>query len=137
MTLIVCVSEGGGMIYNNRRLSRDRVLMENLAELVADGTLFIADFSAPLFVNSTVSTIAVSDPMLSAGDMDFAFIEDRAVSEYKSKIKTLVIYRWNRDYPFDMAFDFDPEREGMALVESVDFAGYSHERITREIWRRQ
>ena len=136
MTLIVCVSEGGGMIYNNRRLSRDRVLLENLAEIVADGTLFISDFSAPLFANSVISTIAVSDPLFSAGEIDFAFIEDRAVSEYKDKIHKLVIYRWNREYPFDMAFDFDPEKEGMSLDESVDFAGYSHERITREVWRR-
>lgn len=136
MTLVVCVSDGGGMIYNSRRLSRDRVLMENLCELVGDGTLFISDFSAPLFVNSDVSAIAVSDPLFSAGEADFAFVEDRAVSEYKDKINKLVIYRWNRKYPFDMAFDLDPEKEGMQLLESIDFVGYSHEKITREIWRR-
>ena len=31
--------------------------------------------------------------------------------EYKDKINKLVIYRWNRKYPFDMAFDLDPEKE--------------------------
>lgn len=124
------------MIYNRRRLSRDRVLIQNLSELVDEGTLFISDFSAPLFVNSEVSTIAVSDPLFSAGEADFAFIEDRGALEYKEKIRRLVIYRWNREYPFDMAFDFDPVAEGMTLVESVDFAGYSHEKITREIWKR-
>ena len=107
-----------------------------LCELVGDGTLFISDFSAPLFVNSDVSAIAVSDPLFSAGEADFAFVEDRAVSEYKDKINKLVIYRWNRKYPFDMAFDLDPEKEGMQLLESIDFVGYSHEKITREIWRR-
>ncbi len=136
MTLVVCLSDGGGMIYNNRRLSRDRILMENLSELVGEYTLYISDFSAPLFESSDISAIAVSDPMFSAGDGDFAFVEDRGASKYKEKIKRLVIYRWNRDYPFDMAFDVDPDGEGMELVESVDFAGYSHEKITREIWRR-
>ena len=137
MTLVVCLSDGGGMIYNNRRLSRDRILMENLCELVGEYTLYISDFSAPLFESSDISVIAVSDPMFSAVDGDFAFVEDRGAREYKDKIKRLVIYRWNRDYPFDMAFDVDPLAEGMELIESVDFAGYSHDKITRETYFRK
>ena len=137
MTLVVCLSDGGGMIYNNRRLSRDRILMENLSELIGENTLYISDFSAPLFVSSDISAIAVSDPLFSADAMDFAFIEDRGAKEYREKIKRLVIYRWNRDYPYDMAFDIDPVAEGMELVESVVFAGYSHDKITRETYFRK
>ena len=38
--------------------------------------------------------------------------------------------------PIVTRYEFDESLlEGKELVESYDFQGYSHERITREIWR--
>ena len=49
---------------------------------------------------------------------------------------TLVIYRWNRTYPFDTRMEFVPSENGFALEETLDFEGSSHPKITREIWKR-
>jgi hypothetical protein len=79
--------------------------------------------------------ISVTDPLEEAKESDFVFVEDRSLFEYRKKIKEIYIYRWNRKYPFDFQLDFHPETEGMHLAETVEFAGNSHEKITRELWK--
>ena len=54
----------------------------------------------------------------------------------QAELDELVIYRWNRRYPADRRLRFLPQERGMVLIERTEFAGYSHERITREIWRK-
>ena len=136
MTAIVCVSDGGGMLFCKRRLSKDKNVTNDIVRMSGGGVLFVSEYSEPLFSESDASIIAVSNPLSSAADGDFAFVEDVSLAEYKDKITELVIYRWNRKYPFDKSIDINPEREGMALCEISEFAGKSHEKITREIWRR-
>lgn len=122
------------MAFNKRRQSRDAGVIKNIEELVGDGALFISDFSLTLFSESDLSVIAVTDPLSAAEDGDFVFLEDRVVGEYGEKVEKLVIYKWNRKYPADLKFDLDPKEAGMTLSETVNFAGKSHEKITREIW---
>ena len=134
MTVIVCLSDGGGMMFNKRRQSRDRAVIQDIENLVCDGALFISEFSLSLFSESNLSVIAVTDPISAASHGDFVFVEDRGVGEYSGKIEKLVIYRWNRKYPTDLKFDIDPDAAGMKLADALEFAGKSHEKITREIW---
>jgi hypothetical protein len=136
VTAIVCVSDEGGILFCKRRLSKDRIVTEDIVRLSAGGVIFVSEYSEPLFSESDASIIAVSNPLKSAGEGDFAFVEDVSLAEYKEKIRELVIYRWNRKYPYDTSLDINPEREGMALCQSSEFKGKSHERITREIWRK-
>ena len=136
MTAIVCICDGGGMLFNNRRLSRDRLLMENLSAFIGDGALYISDFSERLFEKSDLCTIVASEPLDCAKKEDFVFVENQSLAQHKDKIERLVIYKWNRSYPFDFSLDISPEKEKMTLTESGDFKGSSHEKITREIWER-
>ena len=136
MTVIVCISDGGGMTFNKRRQSRDAEIIRDIEGLASDGAFFISDFSESLFSESEISAIAVSEPLACAKGGDIVFIENSGIAEYKEKISRLVIYRWNRKYPADTYLDINPEKEGMSLTASVDFAGKSHEKITREIWER-
>ena len=135
MTAIVCVSDGGGMMFAGRRVSRDRAVIEDVARLSSDGVLFASEYSAALFEESDASLIVTANPLASAGGGDFAFVEERGVAEYKDKIARLVIYRWNRIYPFDFKLDLDPASMGMKLAESTEFSGKAHNLITREIWK--
>ena len=115
--------------------SRDAAVIKDVESLVGDGIVFISNFSEKLFEDSSESVISVSDPLESAKD-DFAFVEDMALLPYAEKIDELVIYRWNRRYPFDFKLDIDPEKEGMTLAQTVDIVGNSHAKITRETWRK-
>lgn len=53
---------------------------------------------------------------------------------YSDRITEVVVYRWNRSYPGDFHLDLDLNQ--WRLVQTTEFAGYSHEKITKEIYRK-
>ena len=136
MTVILCIDDRGGMLFMKRRLSRDRELTADIEKSVGDGILYISDFSESLFADSNVSVMCVSNPLDSAGEDDFAFIENLQLENSLSKIKRLIIYKWNRKYPFDFSLDIIPTEHGFYLKEVEDFKGYSHDKITKEIYEK-
>ena len=50
------------------------------------------------------------------------------------KIDTLIIYRWNRVYPYDRKLDIDMGR--FERTGRIEFAGYSHDCVTKDTFRR-
>ncbi len=134
MTVIVTLCERGGMLFNKRRQSRDKNLIKDLKSVCDDGALFISDFSAMLFNDSEISCIEVSNPLDSAKEGDYAFIENLHLKGYENKIEKMIIYKWNRKYPADFYIDVTPEMLGFDLKETYEFVGNSHEKITREVY---
>lgn len=136
MKVIVCLDDTHGMIFNNRRQSRDRRVIDDILTTVGNERLYISGFSEKLFAERT-EVYSVSENMLSEAEgADYCFVENIPLAPYASRIEELVIYRWNRRYPADTYFDIDLEKEGFALVSTMDFEGYSHEKITKEIFKR-
>ena len=133
MKLIVCLDERKGMMFNNRRQSRDRVLIDNMIKMVSDDKLYIAPYSESLFENKEIKLMVKKNP-LKAADENWCFIENLPVAEYKDEIETVVIYHWNRHYPGD--FFFDLELDSYTLESSEELVGSSHEKITKEIWNK-
>ena len=136
MTVFICIDDKGGMMFNKRRQSRDRRVIEDVARTADDGAIYITSYSEPLFTESEASVIAVTDPLTCAGEDGYAFIEDFPLSEHADKISRLIIYRWNRLYPSDVSVDIKPRDIGLKLKNKRDFAGTSHEKITREEYAR-
>ena len=133
MKLIVCLDERMGMAFNQRRQSRDRVLTEDLVRSVKGSRLFVMPYSVPLFAGQDVELAVSEHPMLEATDRDWCFLE-LCSPETVDGIKELIVYRWNRHYPSDTRFLPDPA--AFSLVSSVDFVGSSHEKITKEVWKK-
>ena len=46
------------------------------------------------------------------------------------RTREIILYKWNRVYPADFRFEVD--LSSWKLEESEEFAGLSHEKITRE-----
>ncbi len=135
MKVIVCVDDNNGMMFNNRRQSRDRILIEDVLSSIKGGRLFIAPYSKILFEHS--DTHIESELLLDkATPDDYCFIENKALLPYSDKIDELIIYRWNRKYPADMYLDIDPEALSMKLESTTEFAGSSHEKITKELYKK-
>ena len=123
-------------MFNHRRQSRDRMLIEDLLQTVGKDRLWIAPYSVPLFSEKEKELI-VSDALLAeASQGDWCFVEDRACAHAADSIECIVIYWWNRHYPSDLRFDIDPIKEGFCLKRRDEFAGSSHERITKEVFER-
>ncbi len=135
MIIVVCLDDLDGMLFNNRRQSRDRQLTADLLNLVGDGVLWMAPYSLSLFPDDAPCRIEACDDFLQqAGEREYAFVEDRDVRPYLEKTEEIVIYRWNRRYPRDLTFQAD--LRDWDLVSETQFSGYSHEIITREIYKR-
>ena len=133
MTLIVCIDDKNGMLFNCRRQSRDRILIEDLLRMTAGAPLYIAPYSVPLFPKDCTAYTVKDDPLADADGNGFCFIETKDPAPYAEKIDTVVLYRWNRHYPADLYFTLDMTK--FMHTETFEFAGSSHERITKEIYQ--
>ena len=133
ITAAVCIDDKGGMLFNKRRQSRDRVLIDDLCKSAE--RVIALPFSAILFEGRDNALIC-DEPLSAATDGDVIFIENLPVSSIASEVKKIVIYKWNRVYPADMKIDFSPTENGFKLIESYEFEGSSHEKITKEIYER-
>lgn len=131
MNLIICLDAGGGYSFAGRRQSKDKTQLHNMLNMVGDNKLFLTEYSAKLFEVIPDNLTICEDPLTLAGDNDFCFIEN--ISFDQADINKVVIYRWNRAYPSDKKLPHNI-LEGKKLIETLDFMGNSHEKITREIW---
>ena len=134
MTLVLCLDDNLGMMFNHRRQSRDRVLISELLETVGDRRLFVSPYSKALFPEGAANIAVADDPCAAAGEDDFSFVEDTDPTATWEKITTLIIYRWNRLYPADKRFAGDMTR--LTLTETLEFVGSSHDTITKEVWKK-
>ena len=130
MTLIVCLDDRNGMMFNKRRQSQDSVLRARIVNASGENKLWMSPYSAKQFEDD--AQIEVDENYQKrAGKNDICFVEDMPIS--LRRVDRIIIYRWNRHYPADLYFDYD--MSGYTLVRSDEFVGSSHERITKEVWR--
>ena len=133
MKIAVCIEKSGGMLFNNRRVSRDSVVQQKLLELVGEASICTNEYSAKLFEDS--SKLKISNDFLSvATDEDICFIEN--VDVPIDEASEVYLFQWNRDYPADVYFDYNLKECGFKKVSSEKFEGSSHKKITLEIYRR-
>ena len=131
MNLIVVLDDRNGMLFNHRRQSRDRVLTDRILQ-ISGGKLTIHPYSAELFAGKDVDLTIAEDPLSVAEKGEWCFLEDRLPAPVINQIEKLIVYRWNRVYPSDLKFDFD--LSAMKCISKTDFAGYSHETLTEEVY---
>ena len=146
MKVIVCVDDGNGMLFNKRRQSQDRVLRDDVQKMTAGQKLWMNAYSARQFqegsqtgenvtgVSETAALIVTEDFLRQAGENDFCFVENEKLLPYSDRITEVVVYRWNRSYPGDFHLDLDLKQ--WRLVQTREVVGYSHEKITKEIYRK-
>ena len=136
MKIIVCLDENQGLLFNGRRQSRDRLVTEDILSLCRGERLYISGFSTPLFEQYS-DVVLVDEEFLSLAEAGaFCFVENLPLRPYLERIEVVIVYRWNRVYPADFYFDLSLNEPGWRCTEHKDFPGYSHEKITREVYLR-
>lgn len=129
MTLILCVDDRGGLMFNRRRQSQDRLVRQDMLRLCGERPLAVSPYTARQF--------APEDPVKVTempGEADIFFLEDLPPQPFLDRAQKLILYRWNRAYPGDVRIALPPQ--GWKLEEQAEFPGYSHEKITREVYTR-
>lgn len=128
MTAFICIDDGGGISFNNRRQSRDSAVIKDILSL-SQNKVGIKKYSEPLFEDKTSYTVCDSH-----GECLFFFFENTDISSFYNDFDTVVLYHWNRAYPSDTVLRALPCECGFSLKECTEFKGSSHEKITREIY---
>lgn len=134
MTIVVCLDDRNGMAFNKRRQSSDRALRSRLLGLVKGTKLWMTAYSAKQFAEEAAN-IGVSEDLadgVSAGE--YVFLETTDPSAFLGRATRLIIYRWNRTYPSDTTFPLASFVGGMSPNAVYEFAGYSHDKITEEVY---
>ena len=134
MKLIVCLSDDGGMMFNHRRQSRDRILIADMIHHIQNTPLWVSPYSVALFPRDCPSLRVAPNPVEAAGENDYCFVEDTPLPQSLADTNEIIIYRWNRLYPSDVFFDCDTS--AFSPAESNEFVGSSHDNITKEIWKK-
>lgn len=133
MTIIACVDDKYGMMFNGRRQSMDRAVRERMLELTRDKLLWMSPYSAGQF-DPLPAQVRIHDDFLENGRV--CFVEDRDPGPWIPHCSRIILYRWNRVYPADRYFPIQLLKL-WRMTDSREFAGHSHERITEEIYEIQ
>ena len=136
MILIVCIDENNGMLFNNRRQSRDKILLSRILEIAKDEKLWMTEFSQDMFDIIKNKNIVIDNECTDkAAENDYCFIENVDISTIIEKVNKIILYNWNRNYPADKYFNIS--LENWVISSEDEFSGSSHERITEKIYIRR
>lgn len=133
--LIACVEDRMGMLFNHRRVSQDKAVCKNIIDMCGNQKIYIQEYSSVLFKEYDSDNIKIVKDFSSANlSGQFVFAENPE-SVKEEMLEKIILYRWNRKYPADQFFPID--LTGWKLSETDEFAGNSHEKITKEIYVRK
>lgn len=129
MTIILCLDDKNGLSFNNRRQSRDKILIE---DIIQNNNVYILERSACLFAEYSVNKVNnVSD--LPNDAVYFHEITDP--KDIIDRFDTVIIYRWNRHYPSNIKFEF--AINDYKKIYEEEFVGFSHDKITKEVYNKR
>ncbi len=130
MKIILCLDDNNGMLFNNRRQSRDSVVIEDIINNLNGEKLNVFPFSSALF-SSFSDRINEIETIEKNGAY---FIENVDITPFISDIDELVVYRWNRVYPADFSCEID--FSAFTIKCQTEFVGSSHDKITKVVYGR-
>ena len=103
------------------------VVNQRILELPQGKQLFVNNFSWQMLKGAKDKLFVTEHFLDIAKEGDFCFVENQPLLPYKSKIESIYIFKWNRDYPCDFKLDIDLSEWKCTYFE--EFSGSSHECI--------
>lgn len=129
MTLIVCVDDNFGLMFNKRRQSRDSAVLEDIKNCFAGEKICISPYSEKLFNEARVD-YTVCDNFTNCNGI--CFVEDKYNPDLLSISDEVILYHWGKAYPADVKFDTALLGADFALAEQTVIKGTSHTEIKKE-----
>ncbi len=125
MKLISCVDDNYGLLFFKKRVSKDSKIIEDIFSL--NEKLSMNEYSYKMFCDyGYLGEIIISEYNIE----NTYFFNEVNTFENNKDIEVLILYKFNRSYPSDIKLKI--ELDDYILVETMDFIGSSHEKITRE-----
>lgn len=130
MKIIACIDNNNGILFNHRRLSKDKEVTSDILSMIAESCLVCSEYSSTLFSDSR---IIITDDKMNIPKNGYYFIENIFPNDFE-KSDEIILYKWNREYPSDTKFEVDMKK--YVEVSETEFLGYSHEKITKIVLKR-
>ena len=131
----ITLDDKNGLMFNKRRQSRDKSVIADLCHKT-NGFIYISQYSALLFEDFQDRIQIVDDPLIECPDGACAFVEGRTLKDFLPEIDELIVYNWNRLYPSDMKLDINIIDCGFKMNAKYEFAGNSHDKITKGVYKK-
>ncbi len=133
MTVILCLDDDGGMMFNKRRQSRDKKVKEAVQQICKGKRLWMNEYSAKLYADMEgVDIHTDKDFLINSGEDDYCFVESETLNPVLDRITSLIVFRWNRKYPYDLQLDLNLQQ--FCIISEEEFPGSSHEKITKIVY---
>lgn len=133
MKVILCCENSNGIMFNNRRVSKDAVVVKKIIELTKGSKLWVRKYSYSLFEDENILDVNIAEKVLmETADGEYCFVEGEELKQSEKWIEEIIVFRWNRDYPSDFKLDIDLCKWKLKYTE--EYAGNSHECITMEVY---
>lgn len=134
MIIIASVDDNKGLSFNGRRQSQDRILRKEILDETNKDILWMNSYSCKLF--SDAEKIREDNNFLEKAQMgEYCFVENISLKDYADTIEKIILYKWNKTYPADLYFDIPLNKE-WKLKSAINFKGYSHDKITKEVYEK-
>lgn len=138
MRVIITVDNNLGMMFNNRRQSKDKNLRNFMLFATKDSRLLMNEYTRKQFEEDekiTKHIVVDNDCLQNATKKDYVFVENMDIAPYIDKIDELIVFYWNRVYPSDMKLSINLNE--WENNECIDFVGNSHELISMKVYRKK
>ena len=137
MILIVCLVDNNGILFNRRRQSQDRTLRDYILKMTSHSRLWMNAYTFRQFQGLNAAQIQVAEDFpAKAGSGEYCFCEGTDFHAWEPQVEQVTLFRWNRVYPADLHLDQIFLMDGWRCTETEKFPGYSHEKITKEVYTR-
>lgn len=127
MRVFMCLDQKDGLLFNDRRQSRDREVVADIEKTIGHEEIGMSEYSAKLFEGH--DNIVVTDDLKDCRNV-FLEKDDIDLLDFDE----LIIYRWDKVYPADARLTFD--YKSMTLKDVSVITGYSHDKIIKEVYVR-
>lgn len=81
MTVILCADDRNGLLFNQRRLSRDGAVCREILALCGENILWMNSYSASIFPQNTPNIRLWGNFPEDVMDGDFCFVENEDISK--------------------------------------------------------
>lgn len=132
MKLVVCLDKNNGIRFFHKRQSQDEFQRKNLFELIGNTKFYLSEYSFELYKDFDFNFEIINKNTVIVENSIFLY-EGDFLEKFLPSVDEIIVYFWNRDYPFDEVFD-EFLNYGWKERELFEFRGKSHEKITRKIF---
>lgn len=132
MKLVVCLDKNNGIRFFHKRQSQDELQRKNLFELIGNSKLFVSEYSYDLYKDFEFNFEIIDEKTKIIENSVFLY-EGDFLEKFLSLVDEIIVYFWNRNYPFDEVFE-EFLKDCWKEKEVFEFKGKSHDKITRKIF---